>query len=562
LFQRYLYERLSAAERMYLHEAMGDALEALYTDRSDSDGISASQLARHFEEAHLVEKASRYLLLAGQRASRMLAFDEAADFCVHGIALLDHVAATSGAGRLAYELRLALGRALWQGGHVAACMPAFEKAIEAARTMADPDAFARAVLAYEEPRWRLNLDADSSQRFMREALDMIGQEESALRVRLLVGLSRTLLNSGGQQELRSTVEQALQIARQIDDPAALFDALRINIQIDRRPETTPARLSAIQEMIATAESIGDKERLLDSIDLYMYDLLELGQIDQVDQKIEDLQKVADEIQQPFQLHHALVFRTMRALLKGEFEQAERLASSAADLSQQIGIAEMDGIVGIHMFTIRREQGRIGEIAPLIKFMVANNPGLSAWRPGLALILSVLDRKVECRSIFDELAADEFRSVPRDSLWVATLAYLSEVCAYLGDTERAATLYQLMLPYDGRAVVLGGATACFGAVGRFLGMLAATRSDWETAEWHFHGALALDARMEAWPWLAHSQYEFAAMLLERGCPADRERADHLLGDSARAAQKLGMTYLGEKITDLRGCYALNSAKKPV
>ena len=191
-----------------------------------------------------------------------------------------------------------------------------------ARALNDPQAFASAVLAYEEPRWRLNLDSEQIQRYIRDALDILDNDHSGLQVRLLVNLSRTLLASGEQQELRITVEQALEIARQIEDPVALCDALRIQAQIDRRPETTAARLAAVQEMIATAESIPDQERLADALDLYVYDLLELGQMELADEIIAAQKKVASEIKQPFQMHVASVFQTMRAILRGEFEVAD------------------------------------------------------------------------------------------------------------------------------------------------------------------------------------------------------------------------------------------------
>jgi tetratricopeptide (TPR) repeat protein len=164
---------------------------------------------------------------------------------------------------------------------------------------------------------------------------------------------------------------------------------------------------------------------------------------------------------------------------------------------------------------------------------------------------------ECQAVFERLAEDEFAFVPQDSLLVAKLAYLSEVCAYLGDVDHAASLYELLLPYDGRTVVVGGATACFGAVGRYLGLLANTMSDWEKAERHFQEAMALDARTRAWPWLAHSQFEYAVMLLERDCEGDRERAITYLDEALGAAQKMGMAYLAEKVAHLQAHYDLVS-----
>jgi transcriptional regulator with XRE-family HTH domain/tetratricopeptide (TPR) repeat protein len=559
LFQKYLYEHLAAAERMYLHEAVGNALEALCMGRASTEELPAAQLARHFREARLSEKASQYLLLAGQKAARVLAFDEAVIHFEHGIAELEHLERTSEINRVEYELSLAMARALWHGGKVIESLTAYQDAIEIARTLDDSHALARAVLAYEEPRWRLNLDSEIAQQFMREALAALGDEQSGLRVRLLVGLARTLVASGEQEELRTTVDQAVNIARQIDDPLALCDALRITVHIDRRPGSTSERLAAIQELISTARSIGDQERLADGLDLHVYDLLELGQIDLVDQTIETQRQVAHEIKQPFQMHIAAVFQTMRVIMQGEFEKAERLAKEAADISERIGIAEMDGIYGTHMFTIRREQGRIHEIAPVVKLVVANNPESSAWRPGLALIYSILGQRQECKAVFEALASDGFSFVPQDSLWVATLAFLSEVCAFLEDRDRAAALYDLLLPYDGRTVVVGGATVCYGAAARYLGMLARTRLDWDSAEWHFREAMDLDERMGAWPWLAHSHYEYAAMLLGREQANDRERAVVLLNEALIAAQKMGMVHLAKKVEDIQSRYMPSQAK---
>jgi transcriptional regulator with XRE-family HTH domain/tetratricopeptide (TPR) repeat protein len=559
LFQKYIYEHLAPAERMYLHEGVGLAMEALLAAGCSAQDVPAIQLARHFQEAGLPEKAAHYLLRAGRSAAQVLAFDEAQRRFEQGLLELEKLARTPPTRRLEFELTLAGARALWHSGHVVESVRAAQKAVEVARSLDDGHALAEAVLAYEEPRWRLNLEPEFSQTLMREALAALGDEQSGWRVRLLVALSRSLLAAGEQVELLSIVDQALQIARQIEDPLALCDALRIKVHIDRRPESTKERLAAIEELIATTESLNELERLADGLDMYVYDLLELGQIEQADQLILAQEEVAQEIQQPFQLHVAAVFKTMRAILKGEFSEAEQLANAAADYTRQIGIAALDGIFGMHMFTIRREQGRIGEIAPVMKHLAVQDKESETWRPGLALIYSVLGQRDECRTIFSAAAAGGFALVPRDSMWVCSLAYLAEVCAYLEDREQAEILYRLLLPFRERAVVAGGATVCLGAVGRFLGLLAKTRGDWEAAESHFQEAIELDKNMASRPWLAHSQYEYAAMLLERGLPADRSAAQAVLAESLVSARRMGMVYLVEKIAGLQYRSSLEQVK---
>jgi oligopeptide transport system substrate-binding protein len=74
LFQRYLYNALSASERRLLHREVGGALEALYGE--DGDAITP-QLAHHFDEAGMQEKAIPYLLSMGDRARLAYAHEEA-----------------------------------------------------------------------------------------------------------------------------------------------------------------------------------------------------------------------------------------------------------------------------------------------------------------------------------------------------------------------------------------------------------------------------------------------------------------------------------------------------
>jgi adenylate cyclase len=77
LFQRYLYNELDEAERAYLHEDVGNALEELYGDEVDEIAV---QLARHFEQAGIANKARIYLHKAGKQAADRFANDEAISY--------------------------------------------------------------------------------------------------------------------------------------------------------------------------------------------------------------------------------------------------------------------------------------------------------------------------------------------------------------------------------------------------------------------------------------------------------------------------------------------------
>jgi predicted ATPase/DNA-binding SARP family transcriptional activator len=109
LFQRYLYNSLDQVERMHLHEEVGTALEALYGEGAEEIAL---QLARHFQEAKIAEKAVSYLHQAGDRAVRMSAHEEASAHFTRALALLETLPDTPERAQQELRLQIALGMAL------------------------------------------------------------------------------------------------------------------------------------------------------------------------------------------------------------------------------------------------------------------------------------------------------------------------------------------------------------------------------------------------------------------------------------------------------------------
>jgi DNA-binding NarL/FixJ family response regulator len=78
------------------------------------------------------------------------------------------------------------------------------------------------------------------------------------------------------------------------------------------------------------------------------------------------------------------------------------------------------------------------------------------------------------------------------------------------------------------------------------MLATTMERWEDSAQHFEDALAMNAHMGARPWLAHTQYQYAVMLLARNQLGDRGKAMALLAEALTTVRKLGMRALEGRI----------------
>jgi hypothetical protein len=141
-------------------------------------------------------------------------------------------------------------------------------------------------------------------------------------------------------------------------------------------------------------------------------------------------------------------------------------------------------------------------------------------------------------LFDDLARDDFAGLPFDQEWLYGMSMLAETSALLYDTHAAAVLYRLLVPWATltTADVPEGTT---GSVSRYLGIVATATKRWDEAELHFEDGVAMNARIGARPWLAHTQHDYARMLHARNRPGDRKLAQEQLQAARKIYRELGM-----------------------
>jgi DNA-binding CsgD family transcriptional regulator len=197
-----------------------------------------------------------------------------------------------------------------------------------------------------------------------------------------------------------------------------------------------------------------------------------------------------------------------------------------------------------MFSVRREQGRLSEFAPVVRVLVQGEAG-AAWRPGLAALLAELGMVDEARRELARIQRDGLDQY-RQTLWLASLTYLADAARAVGDEATAALVYPELLPLAGASVMIGHGVALYGAADRYLGMLAATLGRPAEADRRFEAAAELERRMGASTWLAHTAYEHGRTLLESG---EGERAAPLLTEAVALAAAVGMPTLLARIRAL-------------
>jgi hypothetical protein len=186
---------------------------------------------------------------------------------------------------------------------------------------------------------------------------------------------------------------------------------------------------------------------------------------------------------------------------------------------------------------------------VVRAAVELYPVVPAWRGALAWLYAETGRSDECRAEFETLAERDFEGIPRDGIWLTSVAFAARNCAWLGDGARAAVLHGLLTPYARLNVVTGLGILYVGSVELFLGQLAATAERFDEAERHFDAARAMHEQMRSPPLRAHTDHHHARMLLTRARPEDRARARELLDRAAASSEALGMTRLSREVEEL-------------
>jgi class 3 adenylate cyclase/DNA-binding CsgD family transcriptional regulator/tetratricopeptide (TPR) repeat protein len=545
LVRRALADGLTGLRRAELHLRVAEALERVHPT---VPARVLPDLAHHFTLAAAVagaERAVRYNVRAAEAATGALAFEDAAARLSTAL----EIGVEDDAERARLELER--GTAHSRAGQTPEALEAFASAAQSARSGGDAETLARAALGYEDASNQPMLTDEKAVALLREALLAIGADRSALRARLLSALSRALVFVGEEQEAAELRVEATAMARELGDPTTLA---RLLIQEEIRNVRVPLAdaLERLTQARDLALELGDRDVLLEAMWRRVATLAALGELHEARKECNTLRRGAEEARQPLWRNGAALFGSAFALCDGKLDEAEALAEEAEEWTRSMSLptsAPTSGEYGVQLFGIRREQGRLDELRPIVELLAGSPDKAEAWRPGLVALLVEIGMEDAARAELERMRADAFWSVT-GALGTAALVYLTDACAALRDVESAAHLYPRLEPLAARTIVIGQLVACYGAADRYLGMLGAVLSDWDTAEAHFEYGLYLNRRTAAHTWTAHTAYQYARMLLMRGRAIDRPRAAELLAEAAAACARLGLVALASKVEALR------------
>jgi DNA-binding SARP family transcriptional activator/DNA-binding CsgD family transcriptional regulator/tetratricopeptide (TPR) repeat protein len=543
LVRRAIYDRHTGVARAHLHSRVGEALAAKSVSPSPR---TLAALAHHFTAGLPFvepEKAVRYNVLAARAATMALAFRQAAD----RLDLALGIGVEDDAERA--QLHLELGTVWLRAGRSLDALDSLHRAVLIARDLGDADLFGRAAIGIEHASHLPHMVGTGAVEILREALAILGPEDSPLRVRLLAGLARALAVHGDHAAAMAVRTRAVGMARRIDDRQGLATAL-LHASWARNSTDPVALVKTVTEARDVAAEIGDLQGLAEAMALRVSALVAACDIDAARRQLSEATDMATRVRQPFLLHIVEQHTSALALMQGRLDDAEAAAEHAQAWGRLLSGADPSTDYGIQMFGIRREQGRLAEVVPAARDLMSRPPD-GVWRAALVALLVELDMTADAER---ELAA--MRSEPLDPalrpLWLASMTYLADACSMTGDAETAGRIYPALEPYAGTNIMIGYSVGYYGAADRYLGMLAATLGHTAAAERHFEAALELNRQMQATTWLAHTCYQYGRLQWSR----HPDRARVLLDEASTLAQRVGMPSL------LRRMEAVGSTATPL
>lgn len=522
-----LADGLGPAARRSAHLALAQAIEELDPDRLDESVHHYVQAVPLVEEALVAARARR----AADRARASRHYHEAIGPLTAALEVVHD-------GPWRADLLLDLAELASWSGDLDVSEPAGREAAAIARELDDGPRQVRAALAFQQiciGAPQLLIDAGD---LVEDALAVVTDDVE--RARLLGTLSTALTHEGREDEAVELGERAIALARAHADDATFAEVAHAVLYAGwMDPSRLERQLELCREGAARARQAGHDSALLRVIIKETFGLHAVGDGDRLRRLLPEQRRLARRVRQPAILAVDASIRGVEALSAGRLAEAEQATEEFEAWSQRI--SHPIAGYGMMMFAIRREQGRLAELRPLLELISRTGQEDGAWWPGLAALYAELGMVDEARRTLDRVA-DHPTLAAADALRTVTLSYLADAAGATGH-PLAGRVYAALQPWAGRAVS-AAAAACYGSADRYLGRLADACGRAGAARRHLEAAVDFDTAA-GWPlWAAHSKVALGEHLVRTGHRAEADRGRDLLDEVRRMATGPGLVRLAE------------------
>jgi tetratricopeptide (TPR) repeat protein len=514
LINQTLYDGLGATRRARMHHRVARALEEL---RGSDPGERLGELALHWRLATAAgngPKAAEYAARAGQQALDSLAPAEAARLFGDAVELL-------GARDTVQRCRALIG--LGEAQRLIGEPEYRQTLLDASRiasALEDPGLAARSVL--ENSRGLPNVIGEVDNELLAaiaRALELDDGSDPARQARLLGIHALELIYDPSSVTLRrAIVDDAIALARDAGDPAALACVLRDAWQAVWSADTVPQIAEITDELLRVAGSVSDPALQWWAKHRQYTVSVMLGRFGPAAYELVELERIADGLGQPALRWHAAALRASWEQMHGHLAASEEQRERALALGQEAVPINAALYYGANVAFVRIHQGRAGEVIAMMEGSVAAYPGIPAWRGGLATAYCRIGQLEKAAAIVQDAAREGFDEVPRDSLRMSALALYADAAARTGSVAASESLYELLEPWADQIIYTG--VLGYGHARMYLGQLDHTLGRDELAVEHLEFACRFHEEHGLLLWAAESHLWLARALARRD---DAERA---------------------------------------
>ncbi len=542
--------RTSVLERVRLHRAAAEAIEATYAGQLDA---RLADLARHWAAVAVTGewgKAVHWASRAARAAMDALAYEEAAR--LYRLAL--DTGGTAVDDQTRWRLLLDMAAAHWRSADLEQCHAACREVAAIAVAAGRPDVLGEAALTMEPIgilRWDLDI-----RRWCEEALDGLDQADVALRARLLARLSEASVYVGEGAPVEATSREALTLADRSGDVATLVAALRSRQLARSGPEHVDERSLLADRMVETGVALRRP-----SIEMWgrlwrVDTCWERGDLSAIAAGVSRLAWCVDHIGGPMARWHLMVVRAGLAQACGRFSEARQLGGEAFEAVRAVGHPTSFGAYMSLLVPIGHHVGHEEATAP----PPLDAAAFASVDPGEvrdAIFGYVAPALVLCETGRLEEAAAAYRGAGPMAAWrpppyfrIPLLAIGSLVATALGERDDVELFHAGLSAERGRHAVAGaGNTSYFGPVELYLGRAAAFLGRLEEAEADLGAAAATCRAIGAVGFAVESECELASVLGRRSRQGDAGRARALATRARTEARRLGMAPWERRAADV-------------
>jgi class 3 adenylate cyclase len=551
LVRETLHDELNTTRRVRLHRKIGETLEALHVDHPEPH---LSALAYHFAEgAHAggdVAKAVVYSRRAGERATALLAHEDAIPHYERALQMLDLMDAADSEQRC--DVLLALAWAHHYGGDVEDAIAAMEQAIPIARSFEDPRRLALVATSYGFAEFARNLAQPhaGAVALLEEVREKLGDVDSLERVQVTTQLGNQLILGETADRGEEVLREAVEIARRVGDRAALIDASFNYMFALWRPEQDAEAMELMAEMLELAESGGNADQVVLARSHRFHLFFGKGDFDACRREDAAIEELASRTQNARAMFWHHVHQATWALVEGDLEEGERLAGYALGFGMRVWNDVAMQMYGAQIAYLRYFQGRLEELAVVLSDGAEKHPYQPVWQTAAAWAYASLGDEAACRRYLEPLLADDCAMLPQDGNWPAGMSLMVQAMYEIGESGQAARLYERLLPYAERNIFAGSAATPRGPGHTMLAYLSHLEGELDRAAGHFEAAIELMERWGERHLGTRAKINFASLLLERQAEGDADRALQLLNDVLDVCREISAPKLVEEALALK------------